>query len=194
MKNLYLAIVVLCVALALPLNANAGVKSDVVTLTGLVNAGLCAYGDGDWSIANGCDEEFVGWYGTSERKYNDDREEPDCKPKSRFPIESADCNATGSKAEWRHDGLREILDTAHKRLDNDNREGANRQMCKFVNKVEKFYAAGRIDTEGRNALVRPAKKIARRLGVRCTAPAPEVEAEIQAEPSQSSVLSPARRR
>ena len=177
MKRVGIASLSLCMALALPLSANAGVKSDVVTLTGLVNAGLCAYGDGDWSIANGCDEEFIGWYGASEKKYTNEREEPDCKPKSRFPIESADCNATGSKAEWRHDGLREILDSAHKKLDNGNKEGANRQMCNFVAKVKKMHNAGRIDSEGREALVPPAKKIARKIGVSCA----NLEAEAAVE-------------
>jgi len=167
MKISTLASLGLCMALALPMSANAGVKDDIGTLTGLVNAGLCAYGDGDWSIANGCDEEFIGWFGESENKYKNDREEPDCKPKSQFPIESADCNVTGSKAEWRHDTLRGLLDGTHRKLDRDNVDGANRQICAFVAKVKKLHQAGRIDSQGRAALVPPAKKIAKKIGMSC---------------------------
>jgi len=167
MKTLTIASLGLCIALAVPMNANAGVKDDIVTLAGLVNAGLCVHYDGDGIVANGCDEVFSGWYGASDVPYTNDREEPDCKPKSMFPIESADCNATASKAEWRHDTLRGLIDAAHKKFDNGNTEGANRRMCAFVNKVKKLHKAGRIDSEGRAALVPPAKKLAKKMGMSC---------------------------
>jgi len=167
MKTSIIASLGLCMAIAMPMSANAGVKDDLGTLVGFVNAGLCAYGDGDWSIANGCDEEFIGWFGESEFKYTNDRVEPDCKPKSRFPIESADCNVTGSKAEWRHDTLRGLLDATQKKLAKGNTDGANRQICAFVAKVKKYHRGGRIDDEGRAALVPPAKGIARKIGMSC---------------------------
>ena len=167
MKMSTIASLGMCMTLAVPMSANAGVKDDIVTLSGFVNAGLCAYRPRDPSIAIGCDEEFIGWYGASEKKYTNDRVEPDCKPKSQFPIESADCNVTGSKAEWRHDTLRGLLDATHRKLDKGNIDGANRRICAFVAKVKKMYQAGRIDHDGRTILVPPAKKIARKIGMSC---------------------------
>jgi len=157
----------MCMTLAVPMSANAGVKDDLVTLSGFVNAGLCAYEGGGSGIVKGCDEDFIGWYGESANKYTNDRVEPDCKPKSLFPIESADCNVTGSKAEWRHDTLRGLLDATHRKLDKGNTDGANRRICAFVAKVKIMHQAGRIDDYGRTILVPPAKKIARKIGMSC---------------------------
>ena len=169
MKTLSIATLCGCMFLTLSSTARADAEGDIVTLIGVLDAGVCWDWDND-PEAPGCDPEFAGWFGESTDVFSNNgkkREDRGCSPMPQFPVEDPSCNFTNSKAEWRHDSLRTNLESAYRKFVQYKFDSANRHVCSFVDKVEVMFSDQKIDSAGRDALVPRAEQIARDIGIDC---------------------------
>jgi len=169
MKTLSIATMCGCLFLALSGAAQADAEGDILSLIGVLDAGLCGEKDGD-PIYPGCDPEFDGWFGESTdifRKSGKERKDRGCIPEPEFPAEDSSCNYTNSKAEWRHDTLRASLESSYRKLVEGKDDTANRIVCTFVDKVNVMDDEGKIVPAGADALVDAAELIAKNYLTDC---------------------------
>ena len=163
MKTLSIATLCGCLFLALSGTARADAEGDIVTLIGVLDAGVCWDWDNDPKV--GCDPEFAGWFGESTDVFSNNgkkREDRGCSPMPQFPVEDPSCNFTNSKAEWRHDSLRTNLESAYRKFVEGKFDSANRIVCTFADKVDVMITEGKIDkVVGVANLMEPAEKIAK---------------------------------